>query len=383
MQDLSSRAIAKLLESPATRPKVTLYIPMRKSAAPPHIIENQLHFKKAVNGAVSLLKGRPDGISLGSQLADYLDQRLSDKTFLENQTQGLLLTAEKDLIQTFYLPVDTEEYTAVDTNYHLAPVLGLLHDQQMFFVLVVAQHSPRLLRGTMYGLQRTAVVLPESIESAFNIDEAGLQRELSQSAGGKGGFNGRGGNRDTHEAERLRFFRLIDKQINKFVPKNAPLILAGTETEAATFRGISRHPHILSETINGGFFGGDQIHLMFEKARLIMDQEVVLPDHRLAVNEYDRLAGTNLQRIEHDPTAIAEAAKQGRIKTLLLGLSHSTADTVRGSLKPVKRLSFPSDELSALANKAAAAVAQASGRVINVDQGLRPGGKLLAAVLRY
>lgn len=383
MHDLSTRAIAKLLESPSSWPKVTLYIPTNKSAAPQHIAQNQLRFKNAVAGAAALLNDRRDGTALAARLTNYLERHITEQAFWENQTEGLLLAAGNDRIQTFHLPVDTEEYVAVDTHYHLAPVLGLLEDQQPFFVLVVALHHPRLLRGDMYGLYKTRAGLPESLERALNIDEAGLQRELSQSAGGPGGFNGRGGNRNTHDAERLRFFRLIDRQVSKTIPKNAPLILAGTESETAAYRGISKHPHILHGTINGGFSGGNHQSQIFEKARTIVEQEITQPRHQSAVHEYARLAGTNVRRVEHDPAAIAEAAKQGRIKTLLVGLSKNTIQTIRGQSGPVKRLSFPAGELSILANKAARAVALASGRVVNIEYGMRPGGKALAAVLRY
>lgn len=383
MHDLSGRAITKLLESPATWPKVTLYIPTRRSAAPNHITENQLYFKNAIHKTVSLLQQRPEGNVVAHQLNQYLDQYLANQSFWENQTEGLLLVAEKDAIESFHLPVDTEEYTAVDTSYHLAPVLSLLNDDLTFFLLIISQHNPRLLRGDMYGLRRAGITLPESLEQALNIDEAGLQRELSQSAGRPGDFNGRGGNRDTHEAERLRFLRLIDQQVTKAVPKTAPLILAGTETEIAAYRSISKHRYTLQSTIHGSLSGGNHSPALFEKARHFIEQEVIAPSHRQAVREYNRLAGTNAERIEDNPLVIAEAAKQGRIKTLLVCLSQNTADTVRGSLQPVKRLSFPAGELSALANKAAVAVARASGRVVNVDDGLRPGGRLLAAVLRY
>src|SRR6266540_5468550 len=164
MQDLTQASIAALLTGKEA-PLVTIYAPMHITASPPHMTENQIRLKNLTHKAADIL--RTDYQHAGKRMAELLqaqvDSYLNNLEFWEHQTEGLLLCADSQQVQTFHLPIDTEEYVAVDNCYHLAPVLALLDDEQSFYVLAVAQHNPKLFAGSMYGLCEMEVDLPKSL----------------------------------------------------------------------------------------------------------------------------------------------------------------------------------------------------------------------------
>jgi hypothetical protein len=382
MKDLTRETIGALLAADETELKVTIYIPMHVSGSPPHMTEDQIRFKNLLHKAAEGLKAKYNDKELGEQLLSQIDKRMDDLTFWESQTEGLLICARRGAIELFHLPVDTEEYVAVDTCYHLAPVLALLGDEQSFYILTVTQHHPQLLSGNMYGLFEMKVGMPKNLEDSLNIDERNQRSEQSQSLGNGTGFNGRGGIRDPRQEERLRFFRLVDSVAYNAAERSLPLILAGTETETAEYRHLSKYPNIMAKTIAGSFSNAKP-HDLFERAYKIIHDDLIAVRRQQAVETYERLQGTQKERTTTDPLTIAEAAKQGRIDTLLVALRRSTADTVRDTAQTVERITFPRAELSTLINKAANAVASARGHIVNVELGAAQSGASVMATLRY
>jgi hypothetical protein len=386
MEKITRQAMTELLAVQGTEPVVTMYIPMHKSAAPPHMNEDQIRFKNLTNQAIDTLKVRGDELKLAKQLSDTLEQVMNDPHFWESQTQGLLLCARAGNVRMFHLPVDTEEYVAVDTCFHLTPVLGLLHDAQAFYVLSVAQHNPKLYKGTMYGLEETTIKLPESIQAGLNIDESNQKSEQSLSAGGSSmntnAFNGRGGARNPQEDDRARFFRMVDHIIMQKADRSLPLILAGIDAETVEYRTLSKYPTILTGVMSGNYEHG-KLDEMFEAATAIVRRELVSPKHQQVIEDYQRMHATTADRTAHDSTAIREAAEQGRVGTLLLGMSRFTTDTVRDSDEAVTRITFPDGSFRDAVNNLALAVHNTSGEVIVLDESKMPGASQVAAIYRY
>jgi hypothetical protein len=395
MEKLSKKIVRELLQI-ETFPAVTIYIPMHTSASPPHMSANQIRLKNLLQSAADQLRRNDNNSSFAAQLEDKIADVCNDMAFWENQTPGLLLCAVPDDIRLFQLPIDTEEYVAVDQQFHLAPILGLLHDQHDFYVLALAQQNPRLCYGDMYGLHPTDIALPGSIREALNLDEAhrktenqgtaagpSTQGKASAPSEGRGWFNGRGGAKDPAGADRLRFFRMIDSAINRDADRSLPLVLAGTDTEIAEYRQLSKYPHILSGTIAGNQTGTNHYRQLFEAGNKIVHDELVTPDHYSAVEEYLRIGGAHPERVAQDGHTISKAATEGRIDKLLLGMIQRTADTVRDTTEEVLRITFPDSKESRRLNDIALRVWRTSGTVCSLLPSEMPQGQLIAARLRY
>lgn len=384
MNHLHNEAVQKLLAN-SDQPAVTLYMPTVTNASPPHITENQIRFKNLIHQAVTLLDERPDSEALGKELTELQATLHDDPTFWEQHNPGLLLCATPGHSQFFALPIETEEYVAVDESFHLAPVLGLLGDDKEFYVLSLAQQAPKLFRGDMYGLTATAIRLPRDAFRALGLDETRKKSDSHGSASGSsmnGGFNGRGGAHNPQDEDRARFFRLIDNVVTDKLDPTAPLILAGVESDVAEYRQLSKVPHILQASISGNH-KDDAPEQLFKQAYVIARQELIMPEHRAAIEEYQRLHGANPERVASDHASLERAAMQGRIDKLLTRLTRQTTDNVQDGYEAVQRITFPEREQSRLLNKLAAAVYDMSGKVISLLPSEMPEGALMVARLRY
>jgi hypothetical protein len=388
--DYISRQALKQLRQEQQPPMVTIYIPTHKTASPPHMTEDQIRFKNLIHQAVEQLGKRPEAAAgqLSKQLCAKLDGLLQDQTFWEHQTESLLLCAAPDMLVMYHLPIDSEEYVAVNDHFHLAPILGLLNDAQEFYVLAVAQHKPTLFKGDMYDVRPTDIALPKSLEAGLNIDEMNQKSEQGRSAVGSslnvaGSFNGRGGAKDPSQDDRLRFFRMIDHLVLDRVDRSLPLILAGIEAETTAYRSISRYPHLLQETIQGNFTGGNP-HDLFEKAMAIVRKEIIEEMHHEALDRYERVRGANPERVATDTETAEAAAEQGRIDTLIISNCRYTTDTVRDNTEPVLEIAFTDpDEVNHFVNNVALQADSTSSRILNIPRGQMPDGKPLLAILRY
>jgi hypothetical protein len=385
MEKISRDSVQVLVDSDAS-PKVTMYIPLEATASPPHITENQIRFKNLIHKTTENLQARGDNSKLGKELCAFMEEHLGSPDFWKNLSRGMLICAAPGIVHMFSLPVDTEEYIAVDDSYHLAPILALLQDDRAFYVLSLAQQNPKLYEGDMYGLTQSYLQLPGSMRTALGIDEPNQKSENQGSATGSslntGWYNGRGGARDPMDADRLRYFHLLDKLVVDKTDRSRPLILAGIDAETAEYRDMSKYPTILAATVAGNHTETRSGEL-FEKVWPIVMQELITPDHAAAREEYERLSGANPDRVAHDTRSITAAAEQGRIDKLLAMMARNTTDTVQDKVESVLRITFPEAKRSKTLNDLAIKVWQMSGIVISLLPSEMPNGAPMVARLRY
>jgi hypothetical protein len=386
MERITNEAITELLNS-QERPSVTIYMPVHVSAAPPHITENQIRLKNLINKATHELQTHGTEGTVRDALCQQLESLSNDVNFWEEQTPGLLICANSQGLHMFNIPIDTEEYVAVDECFHLAPIIGILSDAHEYYVLKIAQQKPMLYRGDMYGVQPAGINLPESVEQGLNIDENNQKSENQGSATGlstsTGWFNGRGGARNPQEEDRIRFFRMIDQILCDKADRKLPVVLAGIEAETVEYRNLSKYSKLLTGTIAGSH-ADLEMNDLHAKAEAIVRAEIIEPDHRSAIEEFERLSGANPSRVAVNENTIKDAAEQGRVDKLLTSMIRKTADTVRDTSEEVLRITFLGQaEANRALNMLALQVWQMSGRVLTLQPQEMPAGRTVVARLRY
>jgi hypothetical protein len=385
--NLTKEALTELLSNARTVPAVTIYIPTHRAATPPNMSEDQIRCKNMIHKAVALLKQRDDGRELADELSSQLDAMQADRDFWEHQTEGLLICAAPGLFALYHLPINTEEYVAVANHFHLAPMFGFLRDTQEYYVLVVAQHEPAIFKGDAYDVIATPIELPASVADGLHLDEVHRKSEQQRSAGttngGTGSYNGRGGDRDPAEDDRMRFWRLLDQIVCDKVDTKVPLILAGTDSEVSEYRNVSHYPTIMQANESGSF-GGFKPHELFAVATAILRREVDLPGKEAVIEEYRRAKGQAPDQASKGMSAIKLAAESGRVDKLLVGDIRYTADNVNDSEAHTPLITFPSDDTAQTIQDIVYAVWNNGGSIINVDTETMPEpGEVLLATLRY
>jgi hypothetical protein len=385
MEYIGKSAVKELLNETVS-PKVTIYLPIHLSAAPPHITENQIRLKNLVTRAQSQLPKHGEGKQLSEELGGMLEKYQQDLTLWEEQTPGLLICASPGNLHMFHLTLETEEYVGVDDQYHLAPVLGLINDTRNYYVLVLAQKEPKLFFSDTLHIEPSYFGLPNSAKDALGIDEANQKSEQQASAGGAGSgrnsFNGRGGAKSPVSSDRERYFRLIDRMANQKLERSLPILLAGTETDIALFRQTSTYPKLMEAELHGNFTNG-QAKRLLSLANPLVRQELIEPEHLTAIRRYEQLKGSNNNQVATDPDKVREAARSGRVETLLASLLQKTSDTVQDSIDDVLRITFPPVELFRSLNQLALDVWHAQGQVLCLVPQEMPTRSRVAASLRY
>ncbi|MEO8104877.1 MAG: hypothetical protein ABI602_00890 [Candidatus Saccharibacteria bacterium] len=381
---LSKESITNLLTHLKQPPAVTIYLPTHRTASRLHLAEDRIRCKNLFRRASDILVQQGDGGPLVSELATQLERLLEDQTFWSKTTEGLLLCAAPGLLQMFYLPIDTEAYVAVDETFHLAPIFSLVNDLPDYYVLVVSQRAPALYRGSARELVPAKPLLPASLAAALQIDELspGEQQRSAAGSGAAGAtYNGRGGAKDIAAAERRQFWRLLDNLIMAKADSALPLLLAGTDSEVAEYRAASRYVYLLTASVAGSY-GGAPPRAFASEAAQIIRLEVVEPPHSRAIADYQRLKGESPGRAIRGLPAVREAAKGGRIGSLLVSMLRQTTDTVRDNIGAVPVLSFSGHQ--AAIHPIAQLVWETNGRVVNIEQSIMPEvARSAAAILRY
>jgi hypothetical protein len=386
MNKISSKIVDTLIQSKPAAPAVTMYVPTHKSASPPHMSEDQTRFKNLFHRALEILDNRDKHNKFNAEFKKRCEALLEDRNFWEERTQSLLICARPEMFEHYHLPIDSDEYVAVDDHFHLTPVLGLIHDLQEYYVLSVTQKNPALWKGDLYDLYPTDASLPETLEAALNLDEPNARTEHAESAVGSsmntGVYNGRGGARDPREEDRFRFFRMIDQIVYHQTDRSLPLILAGIESDVAEYRKESKYPNLAKSCIHVNF-GADDRPALHQKAMSVIREEIIGPAHHQALERFLRLSGQSPEKTAEQIAAVKKAAEGGRVDTLLVGMSRETRDTVRDNDTAVTKLVFPSEEQSQAVDYIARQVFNQSGSIINLDQEEMPHHNLLLAINRY
>lgn len=384
-KNITKDSIQDLINSESkTIPAVTIYLPTSRYASPAHMSENEIRLKNILRKAEDVIVSRDDAKAFLPEFIDNIKQMLASESFLEKQTEGLLICARPGLFYSLHLAIDVDEYLSVSDQFHLAPVFGLIKDYSQYYVLVVAQHQPALYKGDNYGVYGTNVSLPLSLQDALKIDEANHDSEKQTSSyGATKGYNGRGGDKNIEDIDRLKFWRLIDQTVMSRTDRKIPLILAGIESEIVEYKEISKYPTILNDHIEGSY-GGVKPHELFRKSYPLIIKDIIKPEHHQLIEEYKRLSGNSPNLVASDLKSILIAAREGRVEKLLLGLIRNTTDNVREGQDQLPLISFPSIEISQPLNEIAWTVWKSGGLVINIDHQLMPvKNGLFLAILRY
>lgn len=367
--------------------RATIYMPTHRTASPPHMSEDEIRFKNLRNKLDKLMSNR----SIPKATEQFFSERLAELNnntrFWERQTNGLLICMDDENFNIFHMPLETEEYVAIDNFYHLAPALAIMNDAIEYYVLIVRQNNPVLLKGDFYGVREAKTRLPKNLQIALNIDEMNQKSEQQRSAAGAndrtGGFNGRGGSKSPVENDKLRFMQLLDRLISKEVKPTDLLILAGVSSDVSEFRQTTHQKNTADSVIELDLHENnlEEVH---NQAMDIIRKEIINPSHDNVIREYKNLNGTNSNLTAFDFKTIKEAAEKGRIDKLLIPAIRYTSDTVQDDLKPVPVAVFPEDGLARQYNLMARDAHNTSAKIFAIEEKHMPYKKSLAlATLRY
>jgi hypothetical protein len=306
-----------------------------------------------------------------AELSDHLRDLVEDDEFWRHQARSLAIFATPESIRTFRVPNLLEPIVVVSDRFHLKPLLRTVTFPNAAYVLALAEGSVRLVE-----------VFADLPAAVVKID--GLPKDAG-AAVGRSNVNDRSPSGRLHgwEGQKVllrQFSRSVDRSLRAHLAgSDIPLVLAAAQPLASIYRSINTYPHLATTTIEGspGALSDDELA---ERARTVLDG---LYREELAGIRALFDTRESQGRTTTDVDLAARAATFGAVAILLVDIDEIALGTVDDQSGAVV-FANDADALGyGVVDEIAHRVMRAGGRVLGVRSDDMPGGKSLAAILRY
>lgn len=386
MSLLTLDEVRSLVEQPKP-PCVSIYMPTYRAG---DIQQNPIRFKNLMRRAEELLveNGLTEREAL--QLLQPA-QQIDDGDFWEHQNNGLAIFIADGVFHYYLLPLEVKELVVVTDRFHLKPILPLLTNDGLFYILALSQKQIRFLECTRDSVTEIELEdVPTNMDEALQYDETAKegQNRIMTSRGGTnnpfqhaGSFHGQGSpDRDDIKQDLLQFFQLIDRGLHKYLQnKKAPLVLSGVEYTFPIYREANTYPHLVEEGINGNTKILSPEELQAEGWQIV--EPLFLQARQEAIAHYQELAAA--QKATTDIKEAVSAAYYGRIEQLFVAVGVQQW----GNFDPQTNTIYLHSEAELgdedLLDSAAIQTLLNGGTVYAVEPDKVPDNAPLAAVFRY
>lgn len=383
-----TRSSIETLVRPQSGNVISIYLPTHRHPTPPHMQEDQTRYKNLIREAKE--KWLSDNTNPNmSAIFEQMEEKLEHLNFWQHTTEGMAVFAGPDTFEVYNLPVECEERVCVADSYDVTPLFITMAYDQPYYLLALAMHNTKLFKGDMYGLEPVAIDFPTSPEDALNIDEMFSGSNTVRSQNGPSGASnviaphGQGDSNGAGREERLSYFRIIENMIMdaKDIDHSLPVIVAGTDSEAGDFRTMSKLPTLVHAYVQGNHTNST-LQDLAALAWPVVQLEIIGKRAIEAVDQLNEKVG--IQKSSYNYKDMTEAADMGRVKTLLVGITRKTTDTVSDAVQTaVPILTFAKQyEYEHIAELVKKVLAQ-GGNILGVGNELMPAKVPVAAIYRY
>jgi putative intracellular protease/amidase len=312
----------------------------------------------------------------------------ADPAFWKDRSEGLAAFVSVDGFHRFRLPRRFEDLAAVDSRFHIKPLLPLVGGGQRFYALALSQNDVRLFEVAQAQIRQVEVAaLPRNMSDALNYTSIDRGSQVHPAATGSGGlgkqavvFHGQGGEPDTHKDDLVQFLRQVDAALDPVLTAApAPLLVAGVGYVLQIYRDICSYPELAERQLEGNcdYLTPSQIR---ERALPLM-ASVLQRDREKAAQRYRQLAGT--RQTSDDIAQVLIAAKDGKVDVLFVDARAQVWGTVGHDHRTVEVHDTRRVADDDLLDLAVAETFLHRGKVYGVEPESLPGGRFVAALFRY
>ena len=313
-----------------------------------------------------------------------LEQLTQEEEFLAGTHCGVAIFRSPQVLRQFELIGPVNQSLTVGACFQIRPLLGELHLPPEFYVLKLSKKRIALLRCA--HLRAVRVVLPNSIPETLDDflelkapDHDLMNRSPSGPSTGqmRGVSFGTGSGRETQHTHLADFYKAVDRGVNEFLRMHrAPLVLAGVEEDAATYRNINTYAQLLDEWVPGSPNEAIPEEKLVKQASAIVQADCT---NRAAAELADSKERVSPARFSTNVANILSAAVEGRIHRLYLDANARRTGVFEG-VRRGGRWNWGEEDLL---NTAAVETILQRGLVFALPSSKMPDGVAAAAILRY
>ena len=355
-------------------------------------LQNPIRFKNRIKEAEKKLieSGMEEKEAYERMIPAY--SLMEDDDFWQNQSKSIAVFISPTKFEYFRLPVDVDEFSVVNSRFHIKPLLKLFNFDGKFYLLTLTQQDVEFYECTHNACQKVELEdIPTNIEDALWSDDpdrsvqyhSGTQSS-AQGAGGKRPaiFHGQGKNttEDYDKNKVKRFFQMIDKGLTELLSEEtAPMVLAGQEHITGIYKQANNYNNILDNTI---VHNPDDLE---ERDAMKRAWEIVEPvfrkEYESAKEKFGNLMGTG--KVSSDLEEIVRSANDKRIDYLFV----TAGEHAWGRYDTEKRKILTEDgkhpENTDLLDHAAVQTFTSGGKIFVLPPDDMPSEDIAAAIFRY
>ena len=367
--DIPSLADLKVLASHRGDICVSIYLPT--TPVTQMSSGDRIELKNLASEAARQLEAANADKRRVAALVEQLDDLVDDDEFWQHQARSLALFATPDNVRTFRVPNAFEPIVEVSDRFHVKPLIRTVTFPNACFVLALAEGAVRLVE-----------VSPDL--PAMSVNVADMPKDAN-SAVGRANVNARSASRRIQGSEGQKvllrqFARKVDAALRPVLTgSDIPLVLAATQPLASIYRSVNTYAHLAATGIDGSPASLTDAELA-DRARAVLDGL-----YRDEIAQWKTLFAErdNVDRATTDIARAARAATYGAVETMMVDIDEVVPGTVDETNGAVTFSAVPDAIDYGVVDEIASRVLRFGGRVLGVRKADIPGGKPLAATLRY
>ena len=175
---------------------------------------------------------------------------------------GFALFLAPDFVKMYRVPLELNELASVSNEFHVKPLLRLLHGDGTYFVLALSGNQVRLLQCTRFDVHRVRIPdVPANMAEAlkYTVKTPTLQGHTTQGRSPRGGgeatvFHGQGTGIDDQKDDLTEYFRLVDRGLrNVLRGEQRPMVLAGVGYYLPLYQEVNTYPFLHTEPLEGNW----------------------------------------------------------------------------------------------------------------------------------
>ncbi len=311
---------------------------------------------------------------------------LPDNHFWSHQSDGLAVFIADDFFQYYRLPINLKEFNVINNRFYIKPLLPLLSGDGRFFILAISLNKVRLIQCTHHSVNEMELKdIPGSLAEALELEDmeksVQFHTEAQESGERPAIFHGQGITKDVAKDRMLRFFRQVDKGLQKLMPDDkTPLVWAGVDHLFPIYKDANTLHNLIPEkkiTGNPEILRAEELK---EKAWNIVEP-IFQKDRKEAESKFDQFAATD--QASNEVKEVVPAAYHSRVDVLFV----ANDEQLWGKFDPQNNEISPHQEQQPddedLLDLAATQTLLKGGTVYAVNQEEVPGKSLVAALFRY